>query len=86
MAQTNYTTLGGSTSNWTGLSGLNKVGVNRTIRLDDAASFQITDLSGNLLLGVNQTEQVLEFATNSTNPNVVTGGMFFDGSDFYVGV
>lgn len=86
MAQTNYTTLSHSTSNWTGLSGLNKVGVNRQIRLDNSASFTITDLNNNVLLGINQNQQVLQFGTNTQNPTAVAGGMFFDGTNFYVGI
>lgn len=86
MSTTNYTTLSGSTSNWTGLSGLNKVGANRQIRLDSGASFRITDLSNNLILGINQSQQVLQFASNTSSPTAVAGGMFFDGTNFYIGL
>ena len=86
MASTNYTTLGGSTSNWTGLSGLNRVGVNRLIKLDDAAQFSITDYDNNVLLSINETSQVLQFGINATAPSAIAGGMFFDGADFYLGV
>tara|TARA_R100001594_G_scaffold113161_1_gene148009 strand:- start:31 stop:291 length:261 start_codon:yes stop_codon:yes gene_type:complete len=86
MAQTNYTTLSEATSNWTGLSGLNNVGANRQIRLDTQASFTITDLDNNILLGINQTAQVLQFGSNTKNPLPVAGGMYFNGTDFYLGV